>query len=106
MPKAYATGSWKPFPGQEDAFVEAWLEFVAWATERPGSGTAYLARDVRNPEQFVSFSGWDSLEAIREWKGSSEFKERMARVQKHIDKFTATELEVVAASRSGAPVSP
>ncbi len=30
----------------------------------------------------------------------------MARVQKHIDKFTATELEVVAASRSGAPVSP
>jgi heme-degrading monooxygenase HmoA len=62
----------------------------------PGAHAAVLARDVRDPERFVSFSSWDSLDAIRAWKTAPEFKPRMARVQAHIDKFAATELEVVA----------
>ena len=24
----YTTGSWQPFPGQEDAFIAAWGEFA------------------------------------------------------------------------------
>jgi len=43
--------------------------------------------------------------ALRGWKDSPEFKERMSRVQKHIDKFAPTELEVVARCRSGAAVT-
>lgn len=105
MPDMYTTGSWRPFPGQEEAFVEAWTEFVSWATGFPASGTALLARDIRDPERFVSLLDWKSLETIREWKGSPEFKERMSRVQKHIDKFAPTELEVVAACRSGVALS-
>jgi heme-degrading monooxygenase HmoA len=54
-----------------------------------------LARDVRDPERFVSFVAWDSLEAVRAWKTSPGFRPRMARVQEHIDKFAPTELEVV-----------
>jgi heme-degrading monooxygenase HmoA len=106
MSDVYTTGSWEPFPGHEDAFIEAWVEFASWATELPGSGLARLTRDLREPERFVSFMDWESIEAVRNWKSSPEFKERMSRVQKHIDKFAPTELELVASCTSGAAVSP
>ncbi len=95
------TGSWKPFPGHEDAFVEAWTEFSNWASRMPGAGRAILARDLRDPERFVSFVEWESIDAVRGWKSSPEFKLRMARVQAHIDKFAPTELELVAACAAG-----
>jgi heme-degrading monooxygenase HmoA len=105
MPDAYTMGSWKPFPGQEDAFIEAWTEFASWATGFPGSGMARLARDLGEPDRFLSFLDWESIEAVRRWKSSPDFKERMSRVQKHIDKFAPTELEFVASCMSGAAVS-
>ena len=95
MGEVYATGSWKPFEGQEEAFLEEWREFMAWACSLPGAGRAVLARDLRDPERFVSFSTWDSIESVKAWKSSPEFKPRMSRVQEHIDKFAPTELEVV-----------
>jgi len=106
MPGVYTTGWWKPFPGQEEAFIEAWLEFASWASELPGAGTAHLTRDFRNPERFVSLMDWESMKAVRGWKDSPEFKERMSRVQKHIDQFPPTEPEVVASCNSGSTVSP
>ena len=105
MPEVYTTGSWKPFPGQEEPFVEAWTEFASWASERHGAGRARLTRDLRDPNQFVSFMDWESIEDVRSWKGSPEFKERMSRVQKHIDKFAPTELELVASCVGGVPAS-
>jgi heme-degrading monooxygenase HmoA len=100
MPEVYTTGWWKPFPDQEEAFLEAWREFANWASEQPGAGIARLTRDLRDPDHFVSFMDWDSIEAVRDWKGSPEFKERMSRVQKHVDKFSPTELELVASAEA------
>jgi heme-degrading monooxygenase HmoA len=97
----YTTGSWKPFPGHQDAFVDAWIEFSNWASTMPGAGKAILGRDLRDPDRFVSFVEWESIDAIRGWKTSPEFKPRMARVQAHIDKFAPTELEVVAVCADG-----
>ena len=91
----YTTGSWKPFPGREDAFLEAWAEFMTWATSLPGAGAAVLGRDERDPGRLVSFAAWQSIDAVRGWKDSPEFKPRMARVQEHVDKFAPTELDVV-----------
>lgn len=96
MASVYTTGSWRPFEGQEDAFLERWKEFVGWAASLPGAETAVLARDLRDPGRYVSFMAWSDLESVRAWKGSPEFKPRMSRVQEHIDKFAPTELEVVA----------
>lgn len=96
MSQIYTTGSWKPFPGHEEAFLAAWSEFMGWATSLPGAGEAILARDLRDPERFVSFAAWDGVEAMRGWKDSPEFKPRMGRVQEHIDKFAPTEVDVVA----------
>ena len=101
MAIVYTTGSWRPFEGQEEAFVERWSEFSAWASGFPGAGRAVLARDVRDTERFVSFVVWDSWEAMRAWKDSPEFKERMGRVQQHVDKFAPTEIEVVAECEDG-----
>jgi heme-degrading monooxygenase HmoA len=92
----YTTGSWQPFPGQEDAFVAAWQEFAQWAAGLDGAGRdAILARDVRAEGRYVSFLGWDDMDSILAWKSHPEFKERMSRVQKFVDKFAPTEAVVV-----------
>ena len=93
----YSTGSWLPFAGQEDPFLAAWTEFASWAAGMQGAaGEALLTRDLRDPERFISFLPWESLEAIQAWKAHPEFKERMSRVQHYVDKFAPTETEVVA----------
>ena len=91
----YTTGSWKPFPGQEAAFLEAWEDFMSWATGLPGAREAVLGRDQRDPDRFVSFAAWEDMDAVSGWKQHPEFKLRMARVQEHVDKFAPTELDVV-----------
>ena len=96
-PAFYSTGSWLPFSGQEEPVLDAWKEFAGWAAVSPGAaGEAVLVRDLRDPERFISFLPWESLEAISSWKAHPEFKERMSRVQQYVDKFAPTETEVVA----------
>ena len=95
-PPIYTTGSWRPFPEHEQGFLDAWLDFARWSMRMPGAGSAFLARDQRDPERFVSFVAWDNIDAVRAWKTSPDFKRQMARVQQHIDTFAPTELEVVA----------
>ena len=99
MPEVYTTGSWRPFEGQDEAFLREWRVFMEWAASLPGAGRGVLARDVRDPGRYVSFMAWEDLESVRAWKGSEEFKPRMSRVQAHIDEFTPTEIEVVAVVR-------
>jgi heme-degrading monooxygenase HmoA len=94
--EVFTTGSWRPFEGQEEEFLSAWRDFAGWASTLPGAGTATLARDLRDPARFVSFMGWETIEAVQAWKSSPEFKPRMSVVQQHIDEFAPTELEVVA----------
>ena len=104
MSDVYTTGVWVPNAGEEEAFAEAWSEFAKWASTMPGAGRARLTRDLRDPERFLSFAGWESIDAVRAWKSSPEFRPRMRRVQQHVDKFAPTELEVVAAFESGVAV--
>lgn len=96
MADVYTTGSWRPFEGQEEAFLERWKEFTGWVATLPGAGRAVLARDLRDPGRFVSFVAWSDIDAVRAWKSSPEFKPRMSRVQEHVDTFAPTELDVVA----------
>lgn len=102
MEKVLTTGSWTPFPGQEAEFVARWREFAAWASSFEGAGHAVLARDLREEGRYVSFIDWESWEAMRAWKDDAEFKPRMGAVQKHIDRFAPTEIEVVAEFHHGA----
>jgi heme-degrading monooxygenase HmoA len=91
MYEIFTAGRFEVEPGNEDAFVDAWSEFAAWASQRPGAGTLRLFRDVRNAGRFVSFGQWDDAEAVRAWKSSPEFKERIGRVVRQATEFEPTE---------------
>jgi heme-degrading monooxygenase HmoA len=94
MAETYSAGMWKAKAGEEDELVEAWREFAAWASTMPGVGTLRLTRDTRDPSRFFSFAPWESIDAIRAWKASDEFRERIGRVKAHTDDFTPWEFEL------------
>jgi heme-degrading monooxygenase HmoA len=104
MSEFYTTGSWTPKPGEEKAFVEAWLQFADWARQQPGAGTLRLARDMDDGARFVSFGRWESIEEVHAWKASPGFQERMRRLQQHVAQFVPAELEVIAAVGDDATV--
>jgi heme-degrading monooxygenase HmoA len=93
--ETYTSGLWRVKDGQEDAFVEAWREFVSWAKEQPGSGTFRLVRDVEDPSRYMSFAPWDTFDAQRAWKETAEFGPRMKRVQEHVESFEPSTYELV-----------
>ncbi len=98
MSVIYTSGNWKPNHGSEEAFVAAWKQFAAWASSMPGAGRLQLVRDLREPERFVSFGDWGSIDQVRDWKSSPEFRERMARVLQHVDEFHPAELTLIASA--------
>jgi heme-degrading monooxygenase HmoA len=101
MDTTYTSGTWKPSSGSEDAFVEAWKQFASWASSRPGAGRLQLVRDLTDPSRFVSFGAWESIDDVRAWKSSPEFRERMAHVLQHVDDFQPAELGLVAVAEDG-----
>ena len=68
----------------------------------PGAGRLQLVRDLHEPGRFVSFGGWETIEHVRAWKSSPEFRERMAQVLRHVEEFKPTELALVATAQAGA----
>lgn len=95
MQETYTSGVWLAKAGEEDDFVAAWREFVAWARTMPGCGTLRLVRDLDQPSRFMSFAPWESFETQRAWKELDEFRERMTVVRRHCDDFTPTTYELV-----------
>ena len=101
MPETYTSGVWKPRPGEEDEFLAAWTEFARWGSGLDGAGPFRLLRDLRQEGTFVSVVPWESMEAVRGWKDSPDFKLHMSRVQEHVAEFSPTELEVVKTIENG-----
>lgn len=95
MTETYTSGVWTVKPGEEDAFVAEWEDFVRWASEQPGAGTIRLVRDLDRPNRFMSFGPWDSFEAQHRWKQTPEFAERMQRVRQHVEAFEPSTNELV-----------
>jgi len=103
--ETYTMGFWTAKPGEEDALIAAWREFAEWMKEtQPSVRELRLARDLKEPEKFISFADWDGIEAIHAWKSSPEFKERIGRVKRHTDDFTAAEAELTVNVGAAAPV--
>ncbi|HYZ19185.1 MAG TPA: antibiotic biosynthesis monooxygenase family protein [Gaiellaceae bacterium] len=101
MYEIFTHGRFEVAPENEEAFVEAWSEFAAWVSQRPGAQTLRLVRDIRNPGRFVSFGQWDDADAVRDWKSSPEFKERIGRVVKQAKQFEPTELVTLVSVMGG-----
>ena len=82
--------------GSEEAFVEAWKDFVRWASGQPGSGVFRLVRDLDNPRRFLSFAPWESFEAQDAWKHTDEFTAQLGRVREHVEEFESRTYELAA----------
>jgi heme-degrading monooxygenase HmoA len=95
MTETYTSGLWIVKSGEEDAFVEAWREFVGWASELPGSGTFKLVRDRDQPNRFMSFAPWESFDVQHDWKQLPDFPERIGRVRQHCEDFQPSTFELV-----------
>jgi heme-degrading monooxygenase HmoA len=95
MTETYTSGVWTVKAGEEDAFVEAWKEFVGWAGTLPGSQTFRLVRDLDHPDRFMSFAPWDDFETQDAWKHEAEFPERIGRVRAHCEDFQPFTYELV-----------
>jgi heme-degrading monooxygenase HmoA len=102
----YTSGTWQASPGREEAFVEAWEQFAAWASQMPGAGRLQLTRDLYENGRYVSFGEWSSDDAVRDWKGLPEFKERMAQVLQHVGEFRSAELGLLATAEDGVAAGP
>lgn len=106
MAELVTTGVWMVTSDKEAAFVEAWAGFAAWASAHPGAGQLRLGRDTGESQRFVSYGAWEGTDAVRAWKSSPEFRERMAQVLQYVDDFRPTELDVVAVAISGTSPCP
>ena len=51
-------------PGEEDAFVAAWREFVTWAAELEGHGTFRLVQDLAIALAALAQAGELELETL------------------------------------------
>jgi heme-degrading monooxygenase HmoA len=96
MTTPYLSTSWVVKPGLEDEFVARWSEVADWTAAHGLAAAAMLLRDVEQPNRFISFGPWLSVDAIRQWRAGPEFHERVARLHDVVDSFEPLTLEVVA----------
>ncbi len=83
-------------PGLEDEFVERWREWAEWSHRQGLRAHARLLRDVESPGTFVSFGPWETIAAVRTWRGESGYHERVAALQELVERFEPRTLEQVA----------
>jgi heme-degrading monooxygenase HmoA len=83
-------------PGRADDFIAAWTEFAEWTSENvQGAGRGTLLRDLDDPNRFVSFGPWESLEAIESWRSLDGWKQRVAQIREMLAGFQPATLELV-----------
>jgi heme-degrading monooxygenase HmoA len=102
----FTTGRWTVTAENREAFVEAWARFATWASTKPGAGRLMLARDLDEPELFISLGDWGTIDAIGSWKSSPEFRENIAQVLQYVSEFESRNLGLVVTAEGGAPTTP
>lgn len=71
----YTAGTWRTKAGMETEFIQLWQDFADWtAGNQAGAGEAFLLQNPEDPQSFLSFSPWDSVEDVDEWRSRPEFQ--------------------------------
>jgi quinol monooxygenase YgiN len=84
----YTCGIWIVKPGREDEFVAAWEELARWTAEHiPGAGWATLVQQEDQPNRFLTFGPWESVEAIDAWRASEGFQDGVKRIRALLEDF-------------------
>jgi len=92
----YTHTSWVVKRGREEEFIEHWSEWADWSRRQGLSANAMLLRDADDPQRFVSFGPWETMQAVRSWRALTGYQERVAKLREVVDEFEPRTLEVVA----------
>ena len=71
----------------EDEFVAAWNDMASATAADFPAATAVLLRDRDRPNLFISSGPWQSLEEIESWRGSTTFRDGVARIRASLESF-------------------
>jgi len=96
MEATFTHTTWQVKPGLESEFVERWREWAEWSHRQGLRAHARLLRDLESPGRFVSFGPWETVAAVRTWRGEPGYHERVARLQELVERFEPRTLEQVA----------
>lgn len=99
MPSVWTHGTWTVKPGQEDAFVEAWLTLARTGISELGAEPPTLLRDRERPNVFISFGPFADDEEVERFRSSEAFRTAMATMRELLDTFEPRTLDEV--SRGG-----
>ncbi len=93
----HASGRWLVNPGSEDEFIERWTTFTQWSLDNaPGTEFFVLLRDTADPRRFLSIGGFESQEAVDEWREKPEFTELRDACRELCDEFEPHDYTVAA----------
>ena len=96
MAQPYTETTWVVKPGQEEEFVRRWRDWAEWTALQGLTASAKLLRDVEQPNRFLSFGPWESVDHVRRWRTAEGYQERIGRLQEVLDGFEPRTFELVA----------
>lgn len=94
----YTHGIWTAKPGHEEEFVALWDELAQWTITRFPDASGTLLRSREQPNRFLSFGPWESIEQIAEWRGASEWQELVGRMREVLEGFESGTYDVAASA--------
>lgn len=90
----FTLGVWTTKEGRADDFVRAWNDLATRTKADFPAATATLLRDREQPNRFVSFGPWESLDQIEQWRNSDTFRSGVGRIRELIENFAPSTLDV------------
>jgi heme-degrading monooxygenase HmoA len=97
MSHHYSSGNWLVISGQEPEFIARWTEFLSWTKQNaPGLVSAQLIQDSEDPHHFISYSSWDSDEALQRWRSMPEFASKLGACRVLCQDFRGTNYRLAA----------
>jgi heme-degrading monooxygenase HmoA len=94
----YTAGHSISLAGREQELVAEWSDFTARSLEQtPGAESFVLIRHAVEPGRFVSFGAWSHTEAVRAWRASEGFRERLGRCRALREQFEGHDYTAMAA---------
>ena len=73
--------------GRADDFVRAWGTLAERTKVDFPNATATLLRDRDQPNRFISFGPWDSLEQVEHWRDSAAFRDSVGEIRATLESF-------------------
>jgi quinol monooxygenase YgiN len=81
-PLAYSVGMWTARSGKSDSFVKIWEDMANYVAESSKGGIDFtLVQDADQPNLFVSFGRWESIDVFEIWLVSPEFEKYMNEIK-------------------------